>query len=113
MGASIRIKAGDRAVTGKLVKLTKDSLVLVAKDTESFERTAIDTAWRRPSGGASGFEAGLVFGALAAGLILLAGRSTDEPGLSGSIAVGVGLGAVLVGAAISSLGPGWHLVYSR
>jgi hypothetical protein len=112
-GSTLRLRAGPDILTGQLVRLTGDSLVLAHPHTTSLARTAVDTVWRRPPHSSRGLQAGLLFGVVMAGLIVASGRSTDEPALSTRVAIAVGLGAALLGAVFSSLGQGWELIYWR
>ena len=112
-GDSLRVSVGTTRLTGRLIRLTTDSLLLSRPDTIGLSRSSIDTLWRRTSHGATAFGGGLLFGVLLAGAILLSGRSSADPGLNGKLAFAVVGVAALFGALIGSLSPGWEHIFQR
>jgi hypothetical protein len=112
-GTLIRLRTGGRLISGPLQELTDDTLFLDASGREAIPREAVDTVWRRAGSRGSGAAAGAAFGGGMAGLILLAGHSSGEPETAGGIALGVGLGALVLGLVVSSASPAWELVYAR
>src|SRR5262245_39563161 len=113
-GTTLKIQSGTRSLTGRLERITPDSLYLGSADSAAITRVAIDTLWRQHKDKSSGVVAGLVTGAIfMTALFLTDNPEGDDPGLQRKVGVTGGLSLVLLGAVATSLAPEWELLYAR
>jgi hypothetical protein len=107
-GTMIRVTTNAHRVSGRLVRLTGDSLILLDRDTIAVARTSIDTLWQQPHHGSGAFGGAVLVGLLLASAIVLTSRASYEPESGNTFALMVGGGAVLLGGILQSLPTAWE-----
>lgn len=118
--SNVRVSAGSRIVSGKIVSVTEDSLVVASGNgQEMLNRQEVSlVSAKKPGHRKRNALIGLAVGAgtgLAVGLASRQGSGGFGPNLDGAVTAGTTVAGALVGSLVGVLIPtgGWHEIYKK